>query len=259
MSDIDTIKLLLKKFSDESSMNTLPEFEDMAIYEAPVVAVASATDPLYFELQKPDVISPEHMLPQDWLPGAKSVISYFLPFSEPIRRSNMETDYFPSVEWTYGRYEGEAFNNAVRKYLADYIISTGAKAVSPALDPRYKVKGYTSSWSERHTAFIAGLGTFNLSKSLITEKGCAGRFGSVITDLDLTPTERPYTDLYEYCNACHACIDRCPVHAISPEGKNHPPCHKFQDEMMIKFTPRYGCGKCQTGVPCEYGIPSAGA
>ncbi len=255
MIDIAAISEKLGLFSEQSRLNTLADFNNMAIYDNPVVAIAAADDPLFDELNKPDVVSSIHMTPKEWLPGAKSVISYFLPFSEPIRKSNTLTGDYPSIEWTYGRYEGEAFNNAVRKYLADYLISLGAKAVVPALDPRYKVILYTSAWSERHIAYIAGLGTFNLSKSLITEKGCAGRFGSVITDLEIAPTVRPYSSLYEYCSNCNACIARCPVDAIDPSGKDHPPCHKFQDEMLEKYKPRYGCGKCQTGVPCEYSIP----
>ena len=257
MLNIVIITNLLKNYAETSRLNTLPEFNGITIYEAPLVAVASARDPLFSELKKPEVISPEHFLPVDWLPEAVSVISYFLPFSKEIRESNRISSDYPSIEWTYGRIEGEAFSNSVRTFLIEHLIKNGSKAMAPALDPRFKVMGYTSSWSERHTAFIAGLGTFNLSKSMITEKGCAGRFGSVITDMELQPTERPYTDLYEYCNNCGACISRCPVDAITPEGKNHPPCHKFQEEMMIKFKPRYGCGKCQTGVPCEYGIPQS--
>jgi hypothetical protein len=52
----------------------------------------------------------------------------------------------------------------------------------------YEMQNVTSNWSERHSAYIAGLGTFCLSYSLISEKGCAGRYGTVVTDLDLEPS-----------------------------------------------------------------------
>lgn len=256
MKDVNDISKLLSNFVNSSPLNIVPELDNMVIYEEPLVAIASAQDPLFAELKKPDVISPEHFMPEDWLPGAKSIISYFLPFSERVRVSNRATIDLPSTEWIYGRFEGEKFNNAVRTFLISELEKLGAHAIAPQIDPRFAVKGCASRWSERHIAYIAGLGTFNLSKSMITEKGCAGRFGSVVTDLELPPTARPYTGLYDYCNDCGACIPRCPVDAITLEGgKSHPPCKVFNDEMLEKFKPRYGCGKCQTGVPCEHGIP----
>ena len=63
----------------------------------------------------------------------------------------------------------------------------------------------TSLWSERHAAYVCGLRTFGLSKGLITKKGIAGRFTSLITDLPLLADERAYTDVYEYCTRCGAC------------------------------------------------------
>ena len=36
-----------------------------------------------------------------------------------------------------------------------------------------------STWSERHVAYVSGLGTFGLSGGLITAKGQAVRLGSV--------------------------------------------------------------------------------
>ena len=114
---------------------------------------------------------------------------------------------------------------------------------------------FSSNWSERHVAYIAGLGTFGLSRGLITEKGMAGRFGSLVTTAELPVTERPYTDLYEYCSRCGACIRRCPVGAITQEGKRHEPCSEYLAEMKHRFAPRYGCGKCQVKVPCMAGIP----
>ena len=87
---------------------------------------------------------------------------------------------------------------------------------------------YASTWSERHAAYVAGLGTFSLSKHLITEKGLCGRFGSVITDAPLEVTPRPYTDPYEYCTFCGACVPRCPARAISVEkGKTIKVCAKY--------------------------------
>ena len=104
-------------------------------------------------------------------------------------------------------------------------------------------------------AFVCGMGTFGLSKGLITERGVAGRFGSVIVDAPLEVTPRPYTDIYEYCTKCGACM-RCPAGAITlEEGKSHEKCSAYVHTLRVKYAPRFGCGKCQVKVPCERGIP----
>lgn len=120
------------------------------------------------------------------------------------------------------------------------------------------VNEYTfgSNWSERHAAYVCGLGTFGLSKGLITEKGMAGRFASIIIDTEMIPDKRAYAGIYDYCTMCGACVRRCPAGAISKEnGKNHNICNEWLQKMGKKYAPRYGCGLCQTKVPCESRIP----
>ena len=97
--------------------------------------------------------------------------------------------------------------------------------------------GFTSNWSERHIAFVCGLGTFGLSRGLITKAGIAGRFASLVTDLEFEPVLREYDGLYDYCTNCGACIRRCPVNAISFEkGKAHEPCASFLDYTCLLYT-----------------------
>ena len=52
------------------------------LIRTPLVAFASAHDPRYTELQT--VIGPWHNLPEDFLPEAESVISYFIPFTKEV-------------------------------------------------------------------------------------------------------------------------------------------------------------------------------
>jgi epoxyqueuosine reductase len=252
ISDINkTISSLLKK----SKTNRILELGNTKIFTEPVTGIASSDDPLFSKFKDSYIIGKFHKTPGEWFPEGVSVISYFLPFSEKIRISNRENKMNPSTGWLYGRIEGEIVNNEVRKTIAMFISESGGKAFIPPFDSHFKIIEKKSNWSERHIAFVAGLGTFSLSKSLITEKGCAGRIGSIITDIKLQPTERKYTDINEYCSMCGACIKRCPANAIDIEGKKHQPCSDFLDETMKVFSPRYGCGKCQTKVPCENRIP----
>lgn len=91
-------------------------------------------------------------------------------------------------------------------------------AVYPAADSRFgMLTQFASNWSERHVAYICGLGTFGLSKGLITKKGIAGRFGSVVTSAVLPVTQREYSNPFEYCTMCGKCAINCPAHAIDTE------------------------------------------
>ncbi|WP_325530259.1 4Fe-4S binding protein [Sporomusa sp.] len=244
------MKEKVTEFVLNSPLNTVKELNNLHIWNQPLVGVASANDSLWERLKEPDAVGPQHLSPQEWLQGAASVISYFLPFTEPIRRSNWPDD-LPSTEWLYGRYEGAMLNDALRRFIVSLVEGAGGHAVAPALDSRFAVAGLRSNWSERHVAFVAGLGTFSLSRSMITSLGSAGRFGSVIVDTELQPTVRAYRKVDEYCVNCGVCIDRCPPRAISKAGKDNAICSHYVAEMKVKYAPRYGCGKCQTAVPCE--------
>lgn len=231
----------------------------LKMYEAPIFAFAAAEDECFAVLKQPSVIGEHFLLPNQWLPQAKTVISFFLPFTEVVIKGNRKDMSWPSEEWLHGRIEGQVFINKLCAHLNSELIKAGYNSLVPALDKRFRYDtevSFTSNWSERHVAFICGLGTFGLSKGLITKRGMAGRLGSLITELYLAPDRREYEDLYEYCSMCGKCAKNCPVKAISLEnGKEHGKCSRLIDKTTEMFKPRYGCGKCQVSVPCESVIP----
>jgi epoxyqueuosine reductase QueG len=245
----------------------LPELSGMRIFERPLFAFGNPCDHLFDKLKEPGVIGPHFLSPQEWMPEVKTVISIFLPFTEAVRRGKDTSPQWPSSAWLHGRIEGQAFINMMLAIVVAEIESYGHKAMAPSLDKRYwsviqegdtnpEKAGFSSNWSERHIAFISGHGTFGLSKGLITKRGIAGRFASILTDMDLEKDERYYSELYENCSMCGACAKRCPAGAISVlTGKDHKLCSDYLDTTAVKYTPRYGCDKCQTRVPCEICIP----
>ena len=254
MLNLHQVDQAITDFLTNNPLNCVEELGGLRIFDAPLLGVANSDDPLFARMKEQVAVGPQHMSPMEWLADAKAVVSYFLPFSLAVRKANRQ-DGLPAKEWLYGRIEGEALNNALRRFLTDFFIQAGYQAVSPVLDQRFTVVQRRSNWSERHVAFIAGLGTFSLSRSFITKCGSAGRLGSVVVNLALEPTLRYYKSIDENCAHCGSCIPRCPPLAIDENGKDNAICSTYLDTIKDMFRPRYGCGKCQTGVPCEDQIP----
>lgn len=236
---------------------------ETVLYDAPLIGFTDALDPIFASFKNEEIIGSGYMTPTEWLPEAKTVISFFFPFTEDVRKSNYSGET-PSEEWLYARIEGQEFINRFISALADHLNSAGITNCVPSGDPRFKIipakQGddvhMISTWSERHAAYACGLGTFGISRGIITKKGTAGRFCSIIIDKFAEPTIREYTGVYDYCTLCGDCISNCPPNAISLEhGKNNILCSKYLDEMGVIYKPRYGCGKCQVNVRCECGIP----
>lgn len=251
---LSDIQREMDTFVTSSSLNVVHELNGMPIFAKPLIGIAASNDPLFSKLKEDGIIGPGHLLPTEWLTNAKTIVSYFLPFTQVVREANRSAG-LPAREWLYGRIEGEELNNSLRNHLVRWFTTAGFAALVPQNDERYKVVNRKSNWSERHVGYIAGLGTFGLSCSFITKAGSAGRLGSVIVNADIPATPRYYQDIYENCTKCGACILRCPPLAISESGKNHAICGEFLDRVLTRFKPRYGCGKCQTAVPCESSIP----
>lgn len=238
------------------------EYSGCRIFDQPLIGFGDVHDPWFLTLQKPEAVGPHFKLPLEWNEKGKTVVSVFLPFSEKIKQSNQVEFAHPSDLWLHGRIEGQAFCNALGAFMVGYLEEQGYKTVSPCKHKGFKTtiqydqNQYTSNWSERHVGFVCGLGTFGLSKGLITKKGMAGRLVSVVTEQAFEKTKRGYTEIYEYCTRCGACIQHCPAQAISLEkGKEHLPCSLFLDSVLEVHRPYYGCGKCQVNVPCMSCVP----
>jgi epoxyqueuosine reductase len=266
MFNIQVLKEKIALFCETDINNVLPD--GRRIFERPLVGVVSASDPLFEAFREEEIIGAAFNPPVFWLPDAVSVISYFLPLQVHIRKSNFGGPP-PSMEWLHSRFLGESFNEKLRQFIVDEIEMVGGKAVAPLLHRSYSSDYdiFSSNWSERHVAYAAGLGSFGLHRGLITENGVAGRFGSVITDLELETTPRPEGSHYQNCpflvdGSCGICISRCPAGAITESGKDKSKCYQymFVEDHLKHQREQFGyahsiCGKCQVNVPCEDCIP----
>ena len=241
-------------------------------FEEPVLKIAAADDPFFVRFKT--IIGDFHWTPAEALavkfPAAKarSVLVWCMPKTERARSSNRAETVRPSLDWARSRSFGEAANEHMRRQLCRYLEVNGFAATPPHLNSDYSqaVRRLAGNWSERHAAFVAGMGTFGLSAGLITERGVAHRLGTVVTDLELAPDRRPYgDDPFAWCTKCGACSRRCPAHAIGPDfldrdktkclqyAVNHIVPNRLADYGWMDLS--LGCGLCQTDVPCEHRRP----
>lgn len=252
LPNISPLQQAVGKLLETTPHNRMPGTGTL-IYDSPVFGVSAAQDPIYPKLK--EAVSLGHYLPEDLLSGAKSVISYFLPYTEAVRKTNDGPDE-AQAQWSLAHRQGAYAAELVRRFIAKRLDILGARSLVVFHDSRYRTGTLISNWSERHAAFISGLGTFGLHKSLITEKGCAGRLDSVITDYELAPSKRDYEGVYDRCVKCYTCVDRCPVAAITKTGKDIRACARYV--VARKTDPEQAvCGKCLTLVPCESGVPGS--
>ena len=140
--------------------------------------ISAAHDPLYATLKAPEAIGPWFLSPEEWLPGAASVLSFFFPFSQAVIQSNRQTPDAPSPAWLHGRVEGQALLFRWARHLVALLQAAGWQALCPCLDPRFasmehrgtdrrfpSQAAFTSRWSERHAAYISGLGPSACTKA----------------------------------------------------------------------------------------------
>lgn len=274
----DWIKDLIHDFINTSPDNTMQNETGDPAWDDALVGFASGADQIWQQYKEyvgafhwtPWEVFSQHCPEESAGPDELTVVSWVLPQREAVRKANRRVQKYPAEEWARIRIFGEAFNVALRRHVAQSLQDAGHAAVAPMLVPNWTTLkserfSYASSWSERHAAHAAGLGTFGLCDGLITANGKAMRVGSVVAKLSIEPTPRPYADHRAYClffanGTCGKCIDRCPVRAITEAGHDKEKCrqHLVRTWEYVKKTYKfvgYGCGLCQVGVPCESGIP----
>jgi hypothetical protein len=270
---------IIAEFVEDSPRNSLKMEPDEKAWDEVLVGFSSGADPL-FEAYK-DLVGSFHWTPVEIFsltfpdvavrPEDLTVISWVLPQREVTKADNRKEALYPGRRWVHARFPGEEFNNHLRRHVVEEIKRISINSVAPVLSPQWSMEvspgyGLASKWSERHAAYAAGLGTFGLCDGLITAKGKAHRVGSVVANLAVPITARPYDNHHAYClffydGSCTACMKRCPVEAITQEGHNKKKCWNHAAVTCAQFVKEnygfegYGCGLCQTGVPCESGIP----
>lgn len=270
---------MIRNWVNTSPENTLSNAANDRAWDDPLVGFSRGDDPYWASFK--DYVGPFHWTPgeafEKEFPGSGvpegklTIISWVLPQMRQTKMDTRKEKTYPPESWARARYYGECVNEKLRRHVVSELMQAGIRATAPSLHPDWSRMPsdkfvFASKWSERHAAFVAGLGTFGLSDGLITPRGKAMRVGSVVAEVEVPPTPRPYRDHRAYClwfsqGTCKKCVERCPVNAISEAGHDKIPCSRHVHEVCKQYIKEnyrfdgYACGLCQTAVPCESRIP----
>lgn len=274
------IEHVIKDFIEGSPHNTLQNKTNDKAFDSPLVGFSRGDDPIYDRYK--EVVGPFHWTPLEIFARTfkqlsvkaedLTIISWILPQTKATKADNRKQSTYPAERWARARIYGEEVNVRLRQHVMAVLQENGYPSLAPMLSDQWEKKKsdtytFASTWSERHAAYAAGLGTFGLCDGLITPRGKAMRTGSVIARIQISPTIRPYHDHHAYClfyskGICGKCISRCPVEALSDAGHDKIKCLDHlkpvtQDYVRAHYGfDGYGCGLCQTKVPCESKIPT---
>jgi epoxyqueuosine reductase len=221
------------------------------LFREPLVGFAAAADPLFPQLKQ--IVGPEHLLPADILPGARTVVAFFLPFSREVVAGNRKSGAVGRI-WAEAYLEANRLINGISDRLIQSLAAGEIRGATVKATHNFDQTTLKSSWSHRSAAFIAGLGRFGLNRMLITPAGCAGRYGSVVISEAITPDRRTETELCRELRGgkCGYCIKACPTGALTADGWDKFKCYRHLLEVDQGFAD-LGlcdvCGKCAVG-PC---------
>lgn len=224
------------------------------IVRPPLVAISNPNDPRYNELK--GILGDIYKPPFELLPEAKSIISYFIPFTKELALSSANG---ASEMWAEAYITINKHFLRIDQAVSDYLKLLGYDIYRIAGVHSYKHDVLKCAWSHKSAAVIAGLGQFGLNNLLITDKGSAGRFCTILTTapIEVSTYKTQVHCLYMKNKSCKICMDSCPVSALSPDGFERFTCH---DNVIIKnaekFKEKIGfaevCGICISNCPLAY-------
>lgn len=244
---MDIAAIITSRITDEVLSNN-----GKGYFRAPLVGFSSAFDPAYTALKT--IIGEHHLLPTDILPEARSVVSFFVPFSERVVKSNRGEAV--SVEWADSYVDCNTLINATTAKIVAMLQDFGIRAATEPSTHTFDTTTLKAPWAHKSAAVISGLGTFGRHRQVITEKGGAGRCGTLLIAADIAPTPKQENNRCRHYagKSCSYCTVKCPVNALADDAFDRHKCYEQlmrNDALYPEYPLSDVCGKCSVG-PCAY-------
>ncbi len=224
----------------------------------PLVGFVAADDSRIKKIK--DVTHEGHIFPEEILAGAKTIISYFLPFPQSLSKNNKANAPITRA-WAIAYKEANILLSEIGEELIKELGKMGIDGAGVKPTHTYDNATLLANWSHRSMAYLAGLGEFGLNRMLITKKGCSGRYGSVVIDSDVELSssqnhkvlQSEHPCLYFRNGGCQVCIKNCPSGALTLDGIDRHKCNNYMlKHCKVLFSDikvEDVCGKCLT-TPC---------
>ncbi|MCL6477788.1 MAG: epoxyqueuosine reductase [Peptococcaceae bacterium] len=227
------------------------EKSGLPYFREPLLGIAHAGDSRFRQLK--EVVHPDHLLPEDILPGARGVVAYFLPFKSWVVEGN-RGGRNASRLWAEVYVRTNRLLAGIAGEIGAELASEGFQSAWEKPTHNFDPDLLVSPWSHKHVAFVCGIGRFGRNHLLVTEKGCAGRIGSLVTGWDpgVPSGDGLINPFYDCPPKCSHCFKSCPAGALQDGGLDKRKC-KLMLQENERLYPDLGlcdvCGKCSTG-PC---------
>lgn len=214
----------------------------------------------------PDIAYHEHLLPQDLLRSARTVVVFFIPFRKDLIQENKKGDR-PCRNWGLAYVQTNDLIDRLGRGLGQLLVRHGHRSGLTPATHNFDEKALMARWSHKHLGHIAGLGRFGVHRMLITPAGCTGRLGSFVTEAELG--DHPLMQSREACllkagRTCGKCLEACPVQALKEDGFDRRGCWERLNEnrrslQYFSDLPEttHVCGKCAAIMPCSFTNPVA--
>jgi epoxyqueuosine reductase QueG len=234
------------------------QHQTQSTWRRPIIGFALAENSLFNQYKK--IVQPSHATPKELLPRAESVVVYFIPFEKNLHKENAASPVYASHSWAVAYVETNQLISDLNQHIKNELASNRYQAALVPPTHNFDKKTLMSDWSHRHMAYAAGIGSFGVHNLLITEKGCSGRVGSLVTDLALEPS--PVQDgencLTKSGQKCLKCVEQCVYDALHADGFDRHACYRqllLNDRHHEDLGLTDVCGKCASMVPCSVANP----
>lgn len=249
---MDAVKKGLRVYDEECGKQTR--------FKEPLVGYANTSEPLF------DLFDDHGLcrLPRKVYNPARAIIVYFLPYQDEITESNKRSRE-PSEQWIQAYHDSTWAMMKVNAAISEEINRFGRLAAICNSPSDWDEKKCGPEWNFKIAAFVARLGDFGPNGCLVTEAGYAGRFGAVLTDINLAPendhgfantksrADTPemakeyegYLQKTRFKDQCsQEMIRACPGNAITEEGIDRKACQQYCKTIFSHVPTPDVCGKC---------------